>query len=58
VARHLCAKFEVPDDETDPARLGEMREFLRRGLVAYVGPARADELAATATTPPGTFGAR
>lgn len=45
VARHVCAKYaaeERPDAET----LKRLREFLRRGLVAYVGPAVAEELAA------------
>jgi hypothetical protein len=49
VARHLCAKFSVADEEKDPARLAELREFLRRGLVAYVGAERAEQLAVTAT---------
>jgi hypothetical protein len=48
VARHVCAKHglvdasQVPDAETRE----QLREFLRRGLVAYVGAARAETLAA------------
>lgn len=45
VARHVCAKYAA-DDRPDEATLQQLREFLRRGLVAYVGPATADELAA------------
>jgi hypothetical protein len=45
VARHLVTKFAVADEETDPARLAELQEFLRRGLVAYVGQERAAEMA-------------
>jgi hypothetical protein len=48
VSRHLCAKFGVTEDEKDPNRLRELQEFLRRGLVAYVGPERAETLAAAA----------
>jgi hypothetical protein len=48
VARHLCTKFQVADDENDPARLADLCEFLRRGLVAYVGAERAQELASEA----------
>lgn len=45
VARHLCAKFDV-QGSVDPSRLSELREFLRRGLVAFVGPEQAAMLAA------------
>jgi hypothetical protein len=49
VARHLCAKYGVTDDETlDQAKANLLREFLRRGLVAYVGPERAETLSAEA----------
>jgi hypothetical protein len=51
VARHLCSKFGIGDGEADPARIDELRDFLRRGLVAYVGPARAAELATVAVSP-------
>jgi hypothetical protein len=53
VARHLCTKFGVGDDvdAIPPAQLAELREFLRRGLVAYVGPERAAELATVAVAP-------
>lgn len=36
VARHLCAKYDVRPG-LDATRLDELREFLRRGLVAFVG---------------------
>lgn len=45
VARHLCAKFDVQPG-LDNAKAGELREFLRRGLVAFVGAERATTLAA------------
>jgi hypothetical protein len=38
----------VTDTERDPNRLRELQDFLRRGLVAYVGPERAETLAAAA----------
>lgn len=44
VARHVCAKYAA-DDRPDAATLQRLRDFLRRGLVAYVGPATAEELA-------------
>jgi hypothetical protein len=36
VARHLCAKYDVKPG-LGAARLAELREFLRRGLVVFVG---------------------
>jgi hypothetical protein len=51
VARHLCAKYGVAEqDQVEPEKLELLREFLRRGLVAYVGADRADQLAAEAIT--------
>jgi hypothetical protein len=44
VARHLCAKYDVHAG-LDEARLAELREFLRRGLVAFVGADKAADLA-------------
>ena len=45
VARHICAKFGV--DETATAQqMEQLAEFLRRGLVAYVGNDQAKDLAA------------
>jgi hypothetical protein len=44
VARHLCAKYDVHPG-LDAARLAELREFLRRGLVVFVGAEAADRLA-------------
>jgi hypothetical protein len=49
VARHLCAKYELTDEENvDSAKLEQLRDFLRRGLVAYVGSERAERLASAA----------
>jgi hypothetical protein len=45
VARHLCAKHGVGEGPVDPAMLEALQETLRRGLVAFVGPQRADDLA-------------
>ena len=44
VARHVCAKLQITDS-ADSEQLESLREFLRRGLVAYVGAEAADELA-------------
>jgi hypothetical protein len=44
VARHVCAKYAA-EDRPDAATLQRLRDFLRRGLVAYVGPGTAEELA-------------
>ena len=44
VARHLCAKYDV-SDEVSPEEREKLREFLRRGLVAYVGAETAERLA-------------
>jgi hypothetical protein len=52
VSRHLCAKFDVGETEKDPSRLSPLRDFLRRGLVAYVGAERAEELSKRATELP------
>jgi hypothetical protein len=47
VARHLCAKHEVVGDGAlDPAKVQLLKDTIRRGLVAFVGPERAEELAA------------
>jgi hypothetical protein len=45
VARHLCAKHGVGEAPVDPAVLSALKETIRRGLVAFVGAQRADELA-------------
>jgi hypothetical protein len=59
VARHLCAKFEV-GEAADAAQQDQLREFLQRGLVVYVGPEEATRLAAEcmarAFPPPATKG--
>lgn len=45
VARHLCAKYGVGEGPLEPARVQELRDTIRRGLVAFVGPERAQALA-------------
>ena len=52
VARHTCAKLQV-GDSPNATELARLREYLRRGLVAYVGATSAEELAARCvSTPP------
>ncbi len=47
VARHLCAKHGLTGDESpDPEKVRFLQDTIRRGLVAFVGAARAEELAA------------
>lgn len=45
VARHLCAKHGVGDGPLDPEKVRFLHDTVRRGLVAFVGPERAQELA-------------
>ena len=45
VARHLCAKLGIGSGPVDAAKAQELQDTLRRGLVAFVGPERAEELA-------------
>ena len=45
VARHLCAKHGVGEGPIDPTVQTALQETIRRGLVAFVGAQRADELA-------------
>jgi hypothetical protein len=45
VARHLCAKHHVGEGPIDPEKARKLQETIRRGLVAFVGPERAAELA-------------
>jgi hypothetical protein len=45
VARHLCAKYEVSDDAS-AEELQKLQDFLRRGLVAYLGAEAAERVAA------------
>ena len=45
VARHLCAKHQVGEGPIDPETARKLQETIRRGLVAFVGPERAAELA-------------
>ena len=45
VARHLCAKHQVGEGPIDPEKAHQLQETIRRGLVAFVGPERAADLA-------------
>jgi hypothetical protein len=45
VARHLCAKYQVGEGPIDPEKAQRLQETIRKGLVAFVGPERAAELA-------------
>jgi hypothetical protein len=51
VARHLCAKYEVGDGPIDAEKARRLQETIRKGLVAFVGPARAAELARQCVEP-------
>jgi hypothetical protein len=44
VARHICAKYGLSETAA-PERMAELREFLRRGLVVFVGASAAEALA-------------
>jgi hypothetical protein len=44
-ARHVCAKLQI-GDTPDEQQLKRLYDYLRQGLVAYVGPERAEVLAA------------
>ena len=46
VARHLCAKHGVSEGDVDPEKAVLLQDTIRRGLVAFVGAERADQLAA------------
>ena len=46
VARHLCAKHEVTEGPVDPGKLKLLQDTIRRGLVAFVGAEKAEDLAA------------
>jgi hypothetical protein len=46
VARHLCAKHGViGEGPVDPGKVRELYDTIRRGLVAFVGSERAEQLA-------------
>jgi hypothetical protein len=46
VARHLCAKHALlGEGPVDPEKVRELQDTIRRGLVAFVGPQKAEELA-------------
>jgi len=44
VARHMCAKYGV-DETASEEQIEQLTDFLRRGLVAYVGADMARDLA-------------
>lgn len=46
VARHLCAKHQVGEGPLDDSKATALQDTIRRGLVAFVGADRAQELAA------------
>jgi hypothetical protein len=45
VARHLCARHGVVDEPIDPAIRSVLEETIRKGLISFVDPALARELA-------------
>lgn len=46
VARHLCAKHAVASEgPVEPEKIRELQDTIRRGLVAFVGPDKAEQLA-------------
>lgn len=45
VARHLCAKHGALEGPLDPDKVRTLQDTIRRGLVAFVGADRAQELA-------------
>jgi hypothetical protein len=45
VVPHVCARFQSADF-ADEKQLGDLREFMRLGLLAYMEPHAAEELAA------------
>jgi hypothetical protein len=46
VARHLLAKHGALEGPIEPDKVRARQATIRRGLVAFVGPQRAEELAA------------
>ena len=61
VARHLCAKHGITDGPIVPSKTRALQHTVRRGLVAFVGPERAAELASLCfreTAAPDPGGAR
>jgi hypothetical protein len=45
VARHLCAKHQVDEGPIDLEKQRVLKDTIRRGLVAFVGAERAQQLA-------------
>jgi hypothetical protein len=45
VARHLCARHGFVDEPIDPAVLSALQETIRKGLLSFVDPGLAHELA-------------
>jgi hypothetical protein len=45
VARHLCAKHEIGDGAVSAEKAQQLEDTIRRGLVAFVGAEKAEQLA-------------
>jgi hypothetical protein len=46
VARHLCAKHELMGEAPlEPDKIHQLQDTIRRGLVAFVGAEKAEQLA-------------
>ena len=46
VARHLCAKHELMGEAPlEPEKIRQLQDTIRRGLVAFVGAEKAEQLA-------------
>jgi len=45
VARHLCAKHDVGEGPLSPEKAQKLQDVIRRGLVAFVGAEKAEQLA-------------
>jgi hypothetical protein len=45
VARHLCARHGIEDEAVDLVAVASLQEAIRKGLIPFVGPAVAEELA-------------
>lgn len=45
VARHLCAKHDVGEGPLSPEKARQLQDVIRRGLVAFVGAEKAEQLA-------------
>jgi len=45
VARHLCAKHDVGEGPLTADKARQLQDVIRRGLVAFVGAEKAEQLA-------------